>query len=174
MKKGTLLRSILVVSVAVCLTAIVGCGDQDLSKASDLIRDTIILKLIMLDLNFNLVGIGWEDMERMGVPQDKLTDEVKRITKKYGIDLAKLGGSIDVNDMGGGVSEGLGVYVVIPDKWCNIISLEDSGKLVPVKFKSGSISINYTSMSVNVKDKTQCLINKNVYTYLNGNWTQKR
>jgi hypothetical protein len=144
------------------------------AKISELINDSALLKLSLIDLAKNVLGVGENIRQELGFDQ-KLTKIIEKISAKYKMDLTT-GGIylVGIEKMGGIYQKGVAlVHVSPPTWWSEIVRFEKPGSLPIVKFKSGRIVLDINSMSVSFSDQTECMINGNEYIYLEGKWVQK-
>jgi hypothetical protein len=140
------------------------------ANISEIINDSALLKLLVLDLSNNLCGIGWSDREREGAGKDKLIKEAKKISAKYGFDVMKTDLRSDVMEGGGFNLEG---YVKFSDSWFEVVNFKNSGRLPITEFKSGQITLIPKDLKVYFADKTECRINGKEYVHQGGKWFQK-
>lgn len=142
------------------------------ARISEVINDSAMLKLIVLDLAENLVGIGWSDREREGAGRDKLMKEAKKISSKYGFDATK-GLRLDVTEVGGSAAGDIQGYVVLPNMWLEVVGFKNSARLPVTKFKSGRIIMSFKDLKIFFGEKTECLVDGKEYVYQSGSWFQK-
>ena len=148
------------------------------AKICELIKDTTTLKLILVDLKYNLLGLAWEDRDKYGIGREKLIEAAEKITSKYKIELAKIGFLPLVTNMGGEFkgSEHTGiVFIYAPEILISeVVHLRDEHEKLPiVKLRAGKITLSLKSMSVSFTDKTVCVLKGKEYVFYKGKWFQK-
>lgn len=140
-------------------------------ETGQVVSDYATLKLIILDLSVNILGIGWDDRENNGIGRDRLLHVAKKIAKKYAIDLDKNTFSRDMQETKSSIDKnGPLIYGVFPSEWSEIIRIEKSGKLPMVKFRNGEIILNLRTMSIKFKGDIECIIDGQEYRYRENNW----
>ena len=147
------------------------------ARVVEIINDSAMLKLLVFDLSQNLLGIGWTDRERGGIGRDKLINNAKKISAKYGFDVTKVNLRTDVYGPVGGSTfdfEMPQVYITVSDTWFEIVHFKNSERLPIVKFKSGKITLILNKLKVYFADGTECMVDGEEYMYRDGNWLQKK
>jgi len=134
------------------------------------IGDAARLKLIMLDLDMNLLGVGWEDRDRSGIGRRRYQDSLSAITARYHMNIDKVHGYLDVTSVGGFPT---GIFADAQSDWVHLLRLEDSGSLPTVEFRSGRISLSFAGMSVGFSGGTECLIDGKVYIWRDRGWVSQ-
>ena len=147
------------------------------------ITNSALVKIILLDLQFNIVGINWKDRDSRGVGESVLINNLKLLFSKYSISKEKIlkgiGVSIDSTILNGamqgqwkGDEERAYAIISLPDSWQEVLHLNDCGSLPETKFKSGRIilSIRKGYVSVNFDNGTRCQIKGVDYVYSDFRW----
>jgi len=146
------------------------------------ISDAAVFKLLLLDLGYNIVGIGWPDREALGAGKTAVETAWHKILSKYNMTPPYVFSNVmaEDNDLptptglsGSKTENGVNIYLKLPEKWCEVLLVKQSGSLPDVKFRYGGIRINLKTMNVAFEDKTECVINGKEYVFSNGKWLEK-
>lgn len=137
------------------------------------IGDSARMKLALVDLAYNIVGIGWEDREKMGHGKKKLVDFVGQIAVKYGhksileiltedpMDLPRglrTGGTVEPPDAG--------MSIELPDdKWYHIVPTKPDAKMPMVRFRFGTLSLVLNDMQVKFTPGTRAEFKEKQYVF---------
>ena len=99
---------------------------------------------------------------------------------KYGLDMMKLGYTIDAVTVSQGRREQQSngeysnlIIVEIPNAWSEIVHLENYEKLPVTKFKKGSIVLLLDSMAVQFQDGMECMVDDKTYIFKNDKWLER-
>jgi len=154
---------------------------KDISAA---ITDSALIKAMLLDYYFNIVGINWRERRSFGIGETVLINNLNSLFKKYDItdrDVLK-GEHLNVMTRTleglrwGGEWHGGENYAVaniyLKDYWNELLDLKNWGCLPKTKFKDGKIilSIKHASVSISFGENTECQLNGTTYIYLENKW----
>lgn len=180
------MKIITLLLTSLCITFSVAIADSVIDKKqadlapSEVINDSATLKLLILDITNNVFGIGWSDRDALGVGRKKVIGSTEKITLKYGLDMMKLGYTIDAVTVSQGRREQQSngeysnlIIVEIPNAWSEIVHLENYEKLPVTKFKKGSIVLLLDSMAVQFQDGMECMVDDKTYIFKNDKWLER-
>jgi len=137
------------------------------------IGDSARMKLAMVDVAYNIVGIGWEDREKMGCGKKKLLDSVIGIAAKYGHkDVLEIL-TEDPMDLPhglrtGGVAEGTDVSMRIElpdDRWYQIVPTRPDAKMPMVSFRNGTLTLILKDMQAKFTPGTRAEFKDKQYVF---------
>ncbi|MFA6141756.1 MAG: hypothetical protein WC738_00480 [Candidatus Omnitrophota bacterium] len=173
---------VLAVSFFGIIETTVAKDNQADNKTAAVISDAAVFKLLLLDLGYNIVGLGWQDRGAVGAGKADVEAAWHKVLSKYNMTPNYVFSNVmpEDNDLpnppglsGSKTESGVNIYLRLPDKWCEVLLVKQSGSLPDVKFKNGGIGINLNTMKVTFEDKTECAINGKEYIYNNGKWFEK-
>jgi hypothetical protein len=182
-------HKILFISFIILVTFVLGSIEvvmaEETSIGNDIsavVKDAALFKLLLLDLGYNIVGLGWSDREAVGAGKTAVETAWHKVLSKYNMTPPYVFSNVmaEDNDLptptglsGSKTENGVNIYLKLPDKWCEVLLVKQSGSLPDVKFRKGGIGINLNTMNVTFEDKTECSLNGKEYSYNNGKWFEK-
>jgi tol-pal system protein YbgF len=160
----------------------IGSDRAGSTDISGVIADSALVKTLLLDLQFNVVGIGWNQRAPWGIGESVLTSKISLLFKKYNIPIEALKGngpSVDTAIVNGAIrgqwnggEQRAHVTISLPDEWLEVLHLSNWGRLPETKFKSGQIALSITRdlMVVHFEKGTMCQVKGTTYVYSDGKW----
>lgn len=167
----------LIISFGILLTQGAMAKQENTPSAHDIstISEMAKLKVALLDLHYNLLGLGWADRDRMNVGRQKLASICnpildRLIDKKINPSEISWLPNMPAGIRSGGSSTEKGniVYISLPNdaKWYQLLACNTKGTNFPkVEFSGGGISINLDKATVSFWDKTMVKYKGRVYVY---------
>jgi hypothetical protein len=145
---------------------------------SEKIHDSALLKMLILDLQMNLVGVDWQSRENLGVGRTALRKTWEGLLAKYkhkGFDdffgpETKRDGPEALEVNGSCSQERCVLPLDLPDTWFELIPTAPTSNLPPVKFKSGGVVLDLKTMTVSFKEGTMSMVQGEQYRYSGGKW----
>jgi peptidoglycan hydrolase-like protein with peptidoglycan-binding domain len=145
------------------------------------LHDSMLLKMLLLDLQYDVLGMDWSDRKRFGLPSHQdFVSKLRGLSTKYKISLdeqlnnRKVWLDLPPKRGHGHYESGKAMIATdLPDIWYEIVHFEDWGRLPIVKCKNGSVVLDINKLTIYFSKGTICLVGGKEYEYGISQWIKR-